>query len=77
MTRHVIYTPLDNALDRGPQGRRTGQWLASQLDVNVSQVSRWRRGVNIPMHATQKRIAKTLGVSAASLWPPKGEAKQP
>jgi len=69
--RNVTTTPLDEALKAE---RRTGKWLAAQLGVNVSQVSRWRRGVNIPTSGNQRRIAKALGVSVAELWPPEGEA---
>lgn len=67
MTRIVTRTPLDEALWTA---ERTGQWLAQQLGVNVSQVSRWRRGVNVPTLATQRKIAKALGVSVTSLWWP-------
>jgi transcriptional regulator with XRE-family HTH domain len=64
-------TPLDEALWKA---KRTGKWLAAQLGVNVSQVSRWRRGVNIPTSGNQRRIAKALGVSVAELWPPERES---
>lgn len=57
-------TPLDAALDG-----RTGKWLAAQLGVNPSQVSRWRRGVNIPTFPTQRRISVLLGVGVEVLWP--------
>ena len=64
-------TPLDDALWAA---RCTGYQLAQRLGVNESQVSRWRRGVNIPVLATQRRIAELLSVSTESLWPPEGEA---
>jgi DNA-binding transcriptional regulator YiaG len=67
MNRHTTETPLDEALWAA---KLNGVQLAGILGVNVSQVSRWRRGVNIPTHATQRRIAKALGVSVADLWPP-------
>jgi len=67
VTRRAVRTPLDEALWAA---ERTGQWLAKELGVNVSQVSRWRRGASIPMYVTQRRIAKVLGVSVTSLWPP-------
>lgn len=69
MAKRTEETPLDEALwDK----RRTGTWLAGQLGVTVSQVSRWRRGHVVPKPAMRKRIAKLLRVSVSSLWPPEG-----
>lgn len=68
-TRKHPATPLDDALSKDG---RTNEWLARQLNVNVTQVSRWRRGVNIPTGANRRRIAKALGVSVESLWPSEG-----
>lgn len=67
VARRTTHTPLDEALW---VAERSGQWLADQLGVHFSQVSRWRRGVNIPEPTTQRRIAKALRVTATSLWPP-------
>lgn len=64
--RHPEQTPLDDALWAA---RRTGKWLAEQLEVDPSQVSRWRRGVSIPSPDTQRKIAKLLKVGTKVLWP--------
>lgn len=64
--RHITCTPFDQAL---LTAEYSGKRLAWELGVNESQVSRWRRGVNIPTQLTRQAIAKLLGVSAAALWP--------
>jgi transcriptional regulator with XRE-family HTH domain len=64
-------TAFDEALQAE---RRTAKWLAEQLGAHESQISRWRRGVNIPSHAYQRRIAKLLKTSAMTLWPPEKTA---
>ena len=66
MTRRTKETPLDEALWAK---KRTGRWLAAQLGVHVSQISRWRRGACVPTSDNQRRIARALGVSVRSLWP--------
>lgn len=66
MTQRTEKTALDRALW---EANRTGGWLAKQLRVNPSQVSRWRRGVNVPTFATQRRISVLLGVGVETLWP--------
>lgn len=66
MTYRTAHTPLDEALFAA---ERTGKWLAEQLGVNKSQVSRWRRGVSVPNQANKRTIAKALRVSVESLWP--------
>lgn len=66
MTHRTKETPLDEALWAA---KRSGNWLAEQLNVSISQVSRWRRGASIPNDANKRRIAKALRVSVKSLWP--------
>jgi ribosome-binding protein aMBF1 (putative translation factor) len=66
MTRRTAKTPLDKLLN---QAGLKNKWLAAQLKVNESQISRWRRGANIPAPGNQRRIAKALGVTVEALWP--------
>jgi transcriptional regulator with XRE-family HTH domain len=66
MTRRTARTRLDKLLD---QTGRKNKWLAAQLKVDESQVSRWRRGANIPAPGNRRRIAKALDVAVESLWP--------
>jgi DNA-binding transcriptional regulator YdaS (Cro superfamily) len=52
----------------------TGKWLALQIGVHHTQVSRWRRGANTPTTAYQLAIANALASlggtwTPAQLWP--------
>lgn len=49
--------------------KRTGRWLAKQLGVHHTQISRWVNGRSIPTTGNRRRIAKALGVTVESLWP--------
>jgi len=56
-------SPLDDALWRA---RRSNKWLAEQIGVDKSHVSRWRNGLRIP-EPRRIEIAKALGISPDEL----------
>jgi len=67
MTRKATHTPLAEAMFKaGYSGASLGRELGG---VHESQVSQWKCGHHTPSFAYRRRIAKLLGVTAASLWP--------
>lgn len=63
-------TPLAKALDE--DGRRQ-DWLARQLGVDRFQMSRWVRGVHVPVEPTRVEIARVLGRTVDELFPDEAE----
>ncbi len=59
-------TPLHAEMTK--QGRMS-KWLAAEIGVSESEVSRWRWGIHVPERPTREAIAERLGVSVAQLWP--------
>lgn len=54
--------------------RETLQEFAQRVDVSISALSLWERGVKVPRARTQRRIAEQLGVKVEQItWP--GEEK--
>jgi transcriptional regulator with XRE-family HTH domain len=51
----------------GEQGRKKS-WLASQLQVDRSTVTRWVKGVSQPTRRNQANIAKLLGVPVKEIF---------
>ena len=49
------------------QKKRTGKWLAAQLDKDEGTVSRWCRNVQQPSLETLFQIAELLEVEAVEL----------
>jgi transcriptional regulator with XRE-family HTH domain len=49
--------------------RLTSQTLAAHIGVSAGSVRRWKRGSHVPQYPTAVRVAKTLGVALATLWP--------
>ncbi len=45
------------------------KWLASEIGVSESEVSRWRHGVHVPSIVTQEAISAALGREISELWP--------
>jgi predicted transcriptional regulator len=60
----ALPTPLARILAR--QGRRL-VWVAAQLDVDASTVSRWCSGDRPLPESRRQQLADLLGVGAASL----------
>ena len=60
-------TPLKRILDE--EGRRQ-DWLARQLNVDESAVSRWVRGVHVPSEPNRRAIAEALGRNVDDVFPP-------
>ena len=58
-------TPLKTALDK--QGRKY-TWLADELAVDPSTVSKWISGRVLPAARKRERIAQLLGVDEAALF---------
>lgn len=50
------------------------KWLAVELGVDASEVSRWRWGLHVPEPATRDRIAALLGLPVADLFEPSAAA---
>lgn len=59
-------TPLKNVLRE--EGRRQ-DWLAEQVGADVYQVSRWVRGVHVPIETTRQAIARALGRHVEEVFP--------
>lgn len=59
-------TPLHTEMVR--QGRMS-KWLADEIGVHETQVSRWRHGIHVPSTVTQERISAALGREISELWP--------
>lgn len=53
------------------QGRMS-KWLADEIGVHETQVSRWRHGIHVPSEGTQEKIALALGRNLSDLWPGAG-----
>lgn len=64
--RARIDTPLRRILRE--EGRRQ-DWLADQVGADVYQVSRWVRGVHVPVEATREAIACALGRHVDEIFP--------
>lgn len=47
--------------------KKTGKWLAEQLDKNPSTVSKWCSNVSQPDLATLVKVAELLGVDVQEL----------
>lgn len=47
--------------------KKTNKWLADQLDVNPTTVSKWCTNTNQPDLYTLSKIAKLLGISIKDL----------
>jgi transcriptional regulator with XRE-family HTH domain len=62
-------TPLTAAM--AAAGIGTGV-LAMRADVTPGAVRHWKRGQTIPQPQTARRVADTLGVAVADLWPEYG-----
>lgn len=48
---------------------RTGKWLASQIGVHESELSRWIKGERIPTEERLKKLSKLLCTSRQNLYP--------
>jgi transcriptional regulator with XRE-family HTH domain len=63
------HTPL--AAVMAAQGIGTGV-LALRAGITPGAVRHWKRGQSIPQPPTARRVAETLGVAVADLWPELG-----
>lgn len=61
-----VRTQLDVVLFRQ---RRSNRWLAREIGVHESQVSRWRTGMHLPEPERRQQIAAALDETPAVLWP--------